>query len=228
MDMYGDKSRSLPQKTVIIFSELVFIALSYWLLFQVGGDWVQQHLGVTNAVHSGPRRTVLLFFSIAAFLRLGFMMLFLLKRRIPWIESIDIPFAFALYYLGFALLALPTDIPLDVIDGLGIALFLFGSGINTTSEVLRDHWKKASSNKGQLYTGGLFAYSRHINYFGDLLWVSGYAVLTRNWYAALIPGFLFCFFVFYNIPKLEIYLRGKYPAFTEYANSTKRLIPFVY
>mgnify|MGYP001597168018 CR=1 FL=1 len=65
-------------------------------------------------------------------------------------------------------------------------------------------------------------------YFGDLLWVSGYAVLTRNWYAALIPAFLFCFFAFYNIPKLEAYLRHKYPGFSDYAKRTKRLIPFIF
>ncbi len=228
MDMYGEKSRSLPQKAVIIGFEVVFIILSYWLLFQGGGDWAQQHLGITNAVHGGPRRTVLLLFSIIAFLRLGFMMLFLLKRKIPWVESLDIPFAFALYYLGFPLLALSTDLPLDGIDVLGIVLFLLGSGINTTAEVLRDRWKKDPANKGKIYTGGLFAYARHINYFGDLLWVSGYAVLTWNWYAALIPVFLFCFFAFYNIPKLEAYLRGRYPGFTEYAKRTKRFIPFIY
>ena len=228
MDMYGEKSRSLPQKAVIIGFEVVFIALSWWLLFHGGGDWAQRHLGIHNAVQGGPRRTVLMLFNITAFLRLGYMMLFLLKRRIPWAESIDIPFAFALYYLGFPLLALPTDLSLDAIDALGIALFLIGSGINTTAEVLRDRWKKEPANKGKLYTGGLFAYSRHINYFGDLLWVSGYAVLTRNGYAALIPAFLFCFFAFYNIPKLETYLRGKYPGFAEYAKRTKRFIPFVY
>jgi len=228
MDMYGEKNPSLPQKAVIIFFELVFITLSYWLLFLNGGEWIQKHLHITNAVRGGPRRTVLLLFSVIAFLRLGFMMLFLLKRKIPWAESIDIPFAFALYYLGFSLLALPTHLPLDGIDAIGIALFLFGSGINTTAEVLRDRWKKDPVNRGKLYTSGLFAYSRHINYFGDLLWVSGYAVLTRNWYAALIPTFLFCFFAFYNIPKLEAYLRHRYPGFADYAKRTKRFIPFVY
>ena len=228
MDMYGQKSPSLPQKALIIFFELIFIVLSYWLLFQGGGNWVQQHLGITNAVHGGPRRMVLMLFNVAVFLRLGYMMLFLLKRRIPWGESINIPFAFAIYYLGFPLLALPTDLPMDAIDAMGIVLFLLGSVINTTAEVLRDRWKRYPANKGRIYTGGLFAYSRHINYFGDLLWVSGYAVLTRNGYAALIPVFLFCMFAFYNIPKLETYLRGKYPSFNEYAKRTKRFIPFIY
>lgn len=156
------------------------------------------------------------------------MMRFLLNRRIPWAESIDIPFAFALYHLGFPLLALPTNLPLGGIDAFGIALFLLGSGINTSAEALRDRWKKDPAHKGKLYTGGLFTYARHINYFGDLLWVSGYAVLTQNGYAALIPAFLLCFFAFYNIPKLEACLRGRYPGFAEYAKRTKRFIPFVY
>lgn len=64
MDIYGEKSRILPQKAVIIFFELDFIAPSWWLLFQGGGDWVQRHLGITNTVQGGPSHTVLLLFSI--------------------------------------------------------------------------------------------------------------------------------------------------------------------
>jgi protein-S-isoprenylcysteine O-methyltransferase Ste14 len=69
----------------------------------------------------------------------------------------------------------------------------------------------------------------HINYFGDVLWVSACAILTRNWYSAIIPALLFVFFVAYNIPKLDKYLRGKYGAdFEEYSRRTKRFVPFVY
>ena len=68
----------------------------------------------------------------------------------------------------------------------------------------------------------------HINYFGDLLWVLGYAFVTNNLYSFLIPLFLFCFFYFYNIPKLDAYLAERYQdAFEEYRRKTKRFIPFV-
>ncbi|MEO8413133.1 MAG: DUF1295 domain-containing protein [Ginsengibacter sp.] len=101
--------------------------------------------------------------------------------------------------------------------------------MNTFSELLRSAWKKNPSNKGKLYTGGLFKYPMHINYFGDLLWVSGYALVTGNGYSIFIVIFLFCFFAFYNIPMLDKHLASKYGvAFEGYKRRTKKLVPFVY
>ena len=69
----------------------------------------------------------------------------------------------------------------------------------------------------------------HINYFGDILWVAALAILTRNYYASIVPILLFVMFVFYNIPMLDKYLSTKYgKAFQEYQKKTKKLIPFIY
>jgi protein-S-isoprenylcysteine O-methyltransferase Ste14 len=69
----------------------------------------------------------------------------------------------------------------------------------------------------------------HINYFGDLLWVTGYAIISRNAWALIIPTLLFCLFVFYNIPMLDAHLENKYKdQFMEYARTTKKFIPFIY
>gem|GEM_PF-2489823 len=48
-------------------------------------------------------------------------------------------------------------------------------------------------------------------------------------FSASIPIFLFCFFAFYNAPKLDVYLKEKYGAdYDAYAKKTKMLIPFLY
>jgi len=157
------------------------------------------------------------------------MMFVFLKRKIAFEEVISVPFAFAIYYLGFAILGYPTNIPIGFIDYIGIAIFLFGSYLNTASEFQRHIWKKDTNNKGKLYTIKLFSYSMHINYFGDLLWVIGYAILTRNIYSISIVIFLFIFFTFFNIPKLDKYLSEKYKEqFNEYQKKTKKFIPFIY
>ncbi len=229
MDLYGQKSKSIPQKIVIVLLELAILWLSYWILFQKGGSLISNWMGIKQTFQSAERRTIIFTFSIIVFLRIGFMMLYLMKRKIPWEESVSIPLAFALYYIGFALFVLPTDKPIDYIDYFGIFLFTTGSFLNTYGEIQRGSWKKKPENKGRLYTIRLFKYSMHINFFGDLLWVSGYAVITRNYYAVLIPILLFCMFAFYNIPKLDHYLANKYgAAFEEYAKKTKRFIPFIY
>ena len=157
------------------------------------------------------------------------MMIYLLKRKIPWDESISISFAFGLYYVGFALFALTTPQLIDSIDYLGIFIFAAGSFINTCSEIQRHLWKKKPDNRRRIYTRGFFKYSMHINYFGDLLWVIGYTIITRNIFALAIPIFLFLFFTYYNIPKLDQYLGRRYgKQFYDYAEVTKRFIPFIY
>ena len=119
--------------------------------------------------------------------------------------------------------------PVDYIDGFGVILFIFGSFLNTGGEILRNKWKKIPENKGKIYTKGFFRYSRHINYFGDLLWVSAYAIITRNWYSVSIPILLFCLFAFYNAPMLDRYLKERYGKdYDAYAAKTKMLIPFIY
>lgn len=229
MELYGTQSKSIPQKIVIHLMEILLLWLSYWILFQGGANAAAHTLHIHNAAKGIDRRKIIFSFNIITFIRLAYMMVFLLKRKIPWEESISVPFAFAIYFAGYALFVLPTAIPIDGIDVFAIALFAVGGMLNTAGEILRNRWKKNPANKGKLYTRGFFKYARHINYFGDILWVTAYAVATRNWYSAAIPVFIFCFFAFYNAPKLDKYLSRKYGAdFARYAQRTKMLIPFIY
>lgn len=228
MDLYGEKHHSAPQKIVIHILEIAFLSLSFWLLFGSGGAWFGHLLGIENASNASSRRIILFLFHLITFLRLGFMMVVLLKRRIPWEESFSVPIAFALYYVGFTLLTLPSSLALDAWDLVGIGVFIFGGILNTGGEYLRHLWKKDPENKGKLYTGGFFKYSRHVNYLGDLLWVGGYAILSRNYWSFLIVVLLFSFFVFYNAPKLDRYLKEKYgEQYDHYAKKTRMLIPFI-
>ena len=229
MDLYGQKSKSIPQKITIHLIEILLLWLSYWLLFQSGGDWIEDHLNIHNAAGNADRRTIIFTFNIIIFLRIAYTMIFLIKRRIPWEESISVPMAFALYYVGFPLFVLSTSRSIDGLDYFGVALFVIGCIINSGGEMLRDQWKKKPENIGKIYTEGFFRFSRHINYFGDLLWVSAYAIITKNVWSITIPVFLFCFFAFYNAPKLDKYLKEKYGKdYDEYARRTKMLIPFIY
>ncbi|MGF7233088.1 DUF1295 domain-containing protein [Arachidicoccus sp.] len=229
MELYGKKSKSIPQKTIIILLELLLLTLAYWILFRGGGTVLLNKIGIHTQPGDLGSRSIVFVFSFIVFIRLTFMMLYLLKRKILWEESLSVPFAFALYYIGFALLVYSRQSPIGGWDYFGIFIFLAGSLLNTLSELQRHFWKQQPEHKGMLYTKGLFAYAMHINYFGDLLWVSAYAIVTRNPYSVIIPAFLFCFFAFYNIPKLDSYLAEKYKAqFGAYRVKTKKFIPFIY
>ena len=229
MDLYEQKAKSLPQKTVIHILELVLICISYWTLFSSGGPWLEQHLHIHNSTVGIDRRIIIFTFNCIIFFRIAYSTFFLVKRKIGWGESISIALAFGLYYIGFSLFVLPKSNPIDGLDYFALLLFIVGCILNTGSEIMRNRWKKKPENQGKIYTLGFFKYSRHINYFGDLLWVIAYTVITRNWFAISIPLFLFFFFAFYNAPLLDKYLQKKYgKGYEDYAKKTKMLIPFIY
>ncbi len=229
MELYGQQSKSIPQKTVIILAEVLLLLLSYYLLFQNGTQYLFEFVGLATTAGNMGSRILIFSFSIIVFLRMTFMMLYLLKRKIPWEEAFSVPFAFSLYFVGFSLLGFNRTHALDWFDAFAVLLFVVGSVLNTGGELLRHFWKQKPENKGKIYTEGFFKYSMHINYFGDLLWVIAYAIVTLNIYAAAIPVMLFCLFAFWNIPILDKYLAEKYKAqFDAYSASTKKFIPFIW
>jgi steroid 5-alpha reductase family enzyme len=174
------------------------------------------------------RNALLFSFNLVTFVRFLLTLFAFLKRRIPPEETISVPLAFGLYLLGFPLLARGASEPVGWGEISGVGLFLLGSFLNTFGELQRHLFKRRPENKGKLYDQGLFSLSIHINYFGDLLWVTGYALVTHNPYAFAVPVFLFCFFQFFNIPKLDAHLREHYgERFVAYERKTKRFVPFL-
>lgn len=118
---------------------------------------------------------------------------------------------------------------LGAVGVVGAALFVVGSCVNSHAEYVRHLWKQRPENHGRLYTGGLFRYSRHPNYFGDLLSFSGLCLISGAWVTAVIPVMMLTGFVLVNVPALDSHLHEKYGvAFDECANRTRKLIPFVY
>lgn len=103
MELYNEKSESFPQKTVIVIFEILFLVVAYKILFASWGDIVYDWLALPAPAGHKERNAVNFIFSCIVFLRFSFMMFFLLKRKIPLEEVISVPFAFALYYIGFAL-----------------------------------------------------------------------------------------------------------------------------
>lgn len=227
--IYGGSEKSVAQKSVMMAAQTVILAVALWLLLFGGLDWISRMLHLSWGRALLGRRALLAACFGVVYVRIAITGLYLLKRAMGWEEAISIPFAFMIYYLGFSLLAGPIGRPLGAVALVGIVLFAVGSFLNTGSELLRDSWKRNPENNGKLYTGGLFRYSMHINYFGDIIWVAGLALITANPWSAVVPVVLFCFFAFYNAPLLDRHLAEKYgEEFAVYRKRTKRIIPFIY
>ncbi|QJA00223.1 DUF1295 domain-containing protein [Leifsonia sp. PS1209] len=119
-----------------------------------------------------------------------------------------------------------------VLDGwtvLGVVLYVFGSWMNTNSELQRRAWKARPENAGHLYTRGLFRWCRHPNYLGDTLLFTGFAAVTGSWVALVIPAIMAAGFVFAAIPALDRRLQEHYgEEFLAWAAKTRRYIPLVW
>jgi protein-S-isoprenylcysteine O-methyltransferase Ste14 len=182
------------------------------------------------AINGNFTRQVILMFCLLFYIFRLFITVFVfLKRKMGWGEAVLISGLMSFALFSFARVGGNSDLPLNIFDFLGLILFLSGSWINTYSEYTRYIWKKNDLNKGKLYTGGLFKYSMHINYFGDIVLFIGLALITQSFSLFVIPLIMALNFVFYIIPSLDKYLGKKYgDEFTEYAARTKKFIPGVY
>jgi steroid 5-alpha reductase family enzyme len=152
-----------------------------------------------------------------------------LKRALSWSEAgLIVPWVLFIYLLlSFSAGTNPT--PLGTAVAVGALLFLLGSWMNTYAEYARHKWKQLPENRGRLYTFGLFRYSRHPNYLGDLISFSGLCLISGRWITVIVPLIMLSGFVFANIPMLDAHLHDHYGrAFDEYAERTRKLIPFVY
>lgn len=227
--MYGEYNSSMGPKLLLTLLHALSLYVVFWLLFR--GGLVALSLWAGRSFLPGAFSTRALLFSCALvyFLRLLVGCFYLMRRAMRWAEAMSIGFFVFLVHIFFALLGGTNPHGPGALASFGALLYLVGSYLNTGSEYLRRVWKDDPENRGQLYTGGLFRYSRHINYFGDEVLFIGYALVTGSLWALVVPGFMLVGFTFSNIPALDRYLSNKYgDAFHTYAAHTKRFVPFLY
>jgi len=182
------------------------------------------------AISGNFDRQVILMLCMLFYVSRLFMTVFVfLKRKMVWSEILLVSGLMSLALFAFAKVGGNSHQPVGVLDYFSILLYLVGSWMNTYSEYKRYVWKKQDKNKGKLYTEGLFKYSMHINYFGDVVLFTGFALITYNFSLLFIPLIMALNFIFVIIPRLDDYLAKKYSEeFKEYAGKTKRFIPGIY
>lgn len=161
-------------------------------------------------------------------LRVYLLALYLLRRDISFEEIVVVMLAFfPLVLSSFALNRTESTTAIQLV--FGVAAYAIGSFLNTYSELQRKRWKMQPGHKGCCYTQGLFSASRNINYFGDVVLFSGWAMLTGVWWNAWVPIFMFLSFWFYHIPEKEKYLANRYAKeWPSYKKQTPwALVPYV-
>ena len=228
--MHGQQEISAKPRVACTLLHATFLAVAAWIFFGGGATALLPWFGVDMPGAGNLERRILLFsFGVLLFARMTLTLFVLLKRRFAWNELGGVAFALFVYHVGFASLGAGETTQLGILDVVAIGLFLFGSYLNTGSEIQRKKFQADPKNRGRLYTGGLFRFARHINYFGDTLWVSGWAIATRNIGSAVIPIALAAGFIFAFIPSLTKHLRASYgDQFDVWSKQTKAFIPYIY
>jgi len=227
--VYGECDKSLGPKAVLTLLHTVAVCVAAWILFGNGFGVLFHWTG--KAAPPDHALTHALVFACAAiyFARICFGTLHLYKRKFSYGEALGVGFYVVFIHILFAFFGRTNTKPFGWAQFTGIFLYLLGSYLNTGSEYLRYLWKENPGNGGRLYTVGLFRFSRHINYFGDELLFTGYALITGSFWGLIIPALMAFGFVFVNIPMLDGYLKKKYgEQFDAYALRTKKFVPYVY
>lgn len=119
--------------------------------------------------------------------------------------------------------------PLGWLDSLGFFIWLTGFLFEAVGDRQLLHFIRNPENKGQLMTGGLWRYTRHPNYFGEVtlwwgIWLIALAV-PGGWWTVIGPlAITVLILKVSGIPMLEKHYEGR-PDFEEYKRRTSAFFP---
>jgi steroid 5-alpha reductase family enzyme len=79
---------------------------------------------------------------------------------------------------ALAAIASETKLELDIFAAIGLLVWLMGFGIEVIADQQKSRFRAAPENTGRFITTGLWSWSRHPNYFGEIvLWI-GVAIIA--------------------------------------------------
>tara|TARA_B100001769_G_scaffold81647_1_gene61966 strand:- start:151 stop:1056 length:906 start_codon:yes stop_codon:yes gene_type:complete len=157
-------------------------------------------------------------------------------RFIPFFSWWSLQGLWVLMNLAGALVILTTQEPesFGAFAVIGICLWVIGFAIEVVADQQKKTFRRDSRNDGKFITNGLWAWSRHPNYFGEiLLWVGiavmGLPVLSGwRWVALISPVFVIVLLTKVSgIPILEQRAHKQWsgnPSYVEYVKKTPILI----
>lgn len=122
----------------------------------------------------------------------------------------------------------PTS--LNLFDVVGLLIWLLGFVFEVVGDAQLKQFMSDAKNKGKLLTSGLWQYTRHPNYFGEVTMWWGLAVVAMaagaNWWVFIGPlTITFLILRVSGVPLLENKMKNN-PHFTAYVKHTNKFLPW--
>jgi steroid 5-alpha reductase family enzyme len=115
-----------------------------------------------------------------------------------------------------------------LLNALGVLVWAGGFVFEMLADIQLTRFKADPSNRGRILDTGLWALSRHPNYFGDALqwWGLGLvAVSASTWWALIGPIAMTAVFLGISNAVLERGMQKRHPAYEAYIAATPKFFP---
>lgn len=127
------------------------------------------------------------------------------------------------------ILARPSE-ELGILAYLGLFFWLVGFAFEAIGDEQLRRFKKDPKNRGKLMTSGLWSWSRHPNYFGEVLLWWGIGLIAMElpgaWWTIIGPiGVTYLILKVSGVSMLENMMKSR-PGYAEYEKSVPRFFPW--
>jgi steroid 5-alpha reductase family enzyme len=139
--------------------------------------------------------------------------------------------AFVVFFsLPFLLVSLDPADGLAALEWLGVGIWAVGNLGAIVADLQLAAWRRDPANRGRTARAGLWAWSRHPNYFFEWVTWCGVAVVATaapwGWLAWIVPaGLLFLLFRVTGIPATEAQALRSRSDYAEYRRTTSVFVP---
>ena len=221
IDIFWGPSFIVLGSSLIIFMDKLYSERALMILFLVilWGMRLAIHLGIRNIGHGEDFRYVEWRKEGGSnYWWFSFFRVFTLQGALATLVGVSI-------YFGYL-----NDNPLSYIEVFfGSTLFFIGIAWESISDIQLKKFRKNPKNKGKICRVGLWKYSRHPNYFGDLVvWFSIFTfslssnnilIILGSLLSPLIMGMIFYYITGPILDQAMIKSRPKYKEYMKQSNS---------
>jgi len=112
--------------------------------------------------------------------------------------------------------------PLGALDALAALVTAAAIALEAASDEALRRYRASSPQPGGFLASGLWSWSRHPNYLGEIgfwwgLWLFGVAAAPRLWWTLAGPVSITLMFRFVSLPMIETRMRERRPGYAEWA-----------